>query len=150
MTERTSDISDLDLEHALRNLGKSVAYPATPDLATSVGRRLEAGRPSTRFWGARHLPRLVSALAVLVLLLVVLVLLPGVREALAERLGLPGNLHQLRASSADRHSDLDATANAAPNADASSRRRPAPSGGAHDACPGAGASLLPTPGTYPG
>jgi hypothetical protein len=41
-------VPDHDLELALAGLGRELAYPPTPDLASAVGRRLAAARPRRR------------------------------------------------------------------------------------------------------
>ncbi|HTD78309.1 MAG TPA: hypothetical protein VK898_11780 [Chloroflexota bacterium] len=94
-----------DLERALADLGRELAYPPTPQLAVVVRQRLaeESARPSRRWrWlpvpdrGVRRwLPRLdrrlaVGLAAVLVLVAVVLAISPEARDAVAGRLGLRG------------------------------------------------------------
>jgi hypothetical protein len=87
---------DLDeLERALADLGGHLAYPPTPDLATSVRARLVAVPPPAAPWHRRlrTRPPLMLAAAILVVLLAVgvaLVASPSARAAIAERLGVPG------------------------------------------------------------
>jgi len=72
-----------DLERALTVLGDDVAFPPTPDLATTVGDRVPARLP-------RRTPRrrwLVAAAAVAAGV-VVLLALPGPRSAIADLLGI--------------------------------------------------------------
>ena len=101
-----------EIEWALADLGASLQFPPTPDLAAAVTARVEEGParaparprftgaplrgspdPSRRRWwpglvGWRRLA--VAGLAVLVLAAAVLVASPGTREAVARRLGLRG------------------------------------------------------------
>ena len=83
-----------ELEAALLDLGRRLAYPPTPQLALAVRRRLaeEATRPRRRWaWLPRPDRRLAVALAaVLVLAAAVLAISPGARSAVAGRLGLRG------------------------------------------------------------
>jgi len=94
---------ELDLERALADLGASLQFPPTPDLAGAVTVRLEEGParaparprpgPSRRRWwaGLTGWRRLAAAgLAVVLLAAAVLVASPGTREAVARRLGLRG------------------------------------------------------------
>jgi len=97
--------SEQDLEQALADLGRELAYPPTPQLAVVVRQRLaeESARPSRRWrWLSvpdrglwRWLPRLdrrlaVGLAAVLALVAVVLAISPQARDAVAGRLGLRG------------------------------------------------------------
>ena len=90
-----------EIKWALAELGASLQFPPTPDLATAVTARLEEGparaparrRPPARRWpawmaGWRRLA--VAGLAVVLLAAAVLVASPGTREAVARRLGLRG------------------------------------------------------------
>ena len=87
---------ELDLERALADLGASLEFPSTPDLAAAVTARVEAGPARSparrRRWpglvGWRRLA--VAGLAVVLLAAAVLVASPGTREAVARRLGLRG------------------------------------------------------------
>ena len=101
---------ELDLEQALADLGASLEFPPTPDLAAAVAARVDQGpdrapararsagallrrpRGLARRWpalaGWRRLA--VAGLAVLLLAAAVLVASPGTREAVARRLGLHG------------------------------------------------------------
>jgi hypothetical protein len=85
--------SDAELEQALTDLGRALTYPATPDLARSVGARL-ATEPATRPsapWPVTRSRRVWLTAAILLLLLIgSLVLFPQVRTAIADRLGLRG------------------------------------------------------------
>jgi hypothetical protein len=96
-----------ELEAALLDLGRRLAYPPTPQLALAVRRRLaeEATRPrrgwpwlaraGRRGWPWAWVPRpdrclAVALAAVLVLAAAVLAISPGARSAVAGRLGLRG------------------------------------------------------------
>jgi hypothetical protein len=87
---------ELDLERALADLGASLRFPPTPDLAAAVTARVEQGparAPVRRRWwptpaGWRRLA--VAGLAVVLAAAAVLVASPGTREAVARRLGLRG------------------------------------------------------------
>ena len=84
------------LTRALRALGGQLDYPPTPDLATAVRARLVGGAPRRRaswrgWFAAPGVRRLALALVVLVALVgAVLAFSPGVREAIAGRLGVRG------------------------------------------------------------
>ena len=93
---------ELDLERALSDLGASLEFPPTPDLAAAVTARLGEA-PATapagqrlRGWlgGLLRLPgwrRLaVAGMVAAVLAAAVLVASPGTRQAVARRLGLRG------------------------------------------------------------
>jgi hypothetical protein len=84
--------ADADLEAALRELGRDLAYPPTPDLASVVRARL-AAQPARQppFWHFAW-PRAVAValVALLVLITTGLAVSPDAREAIAERLGLRG------------------------------------------------------------
>lgn len=83
--------SDPALEEALRDLGRELAFPATPDLASRMPALLEQQPPIPLPATQRRERRLLwLAAAVLALLLGTLALFPGVRTAIAERLGLSG------------------------------------------------------------
>ena len=100
--------SDADLERALRDLGRGIAFPPTPDLARAVRRRIAdapAGRaeraPSAwarlTAWlagaGGQPSPRraiAVAALALVVLGVAVLALAPDVRDTVAGWFGVRG------------------------------------------------------------
>ena len=89
MTDRLplTDLSDSDLEQRLIDLGPQL-YPTTSDLATQVRRRLES-EPVPR----TATPRPVIWLAAALLLIAIaggLLLFPEARNAIADRLGLPG------------------------------------------------------------
>lgn len=97
MTDRPSRpdaaTSDADLERALIDLGRRLAYPPTPDLAGRVRERLLA-RPTRRPGSIAFLTsRRALAWAAVVLALLagcLLLLSPDARRVVAERLGLPG------------------------------------------------------------
>ncbi len=82
------------LDRALRDLGADLAYPPTPDLARRVRGRLAAGPAGPRrFWAVpRPAPRRFALAALLLLLLgaALAALAPGVRTAVADRLGVRG------------------------------------------------------------
>ncbi len=74
-----------NLEELLARAGKSIAYPATPALATRVRAQLESQSRQRRAW----VPRRAFALAVAIVLAITLLLaFPETREALAQLLGL--------------------------------------------------------------
>ena len=81
-----SALSDSELEQRLIELGPRL-YPTTPDLATQVRHRLES-EPVGRTLTPRPTIWLVAAL--LIALVSGLVLFPEARNAIADRLGLPG------------------------------------------------------------
>src|SRR5262252_4409267 len=112
MAEPRFSPSERDLERALADLGRELAYPPTPQLAVSVQRRLaeEAALPGRRWpW----LPRLdrrfaVAFAAVLALVAVVLAVSPAARDAVAERLGLRGvQINQVPSVTAPRATQLN-------------------------------------------
>jgi hypothetical protein len=82
-----SALSDSELEQRLIDLGPRL-YPAAPDLATEVRHRLES-EPVGRTLTPRPTIWLVAAL-LLIALVSGLVLFPEARNAIADRLGLPG------------------------------------------------------------
>ena len=96
MAERSDRRGDEQLERALRAIGDQLAYPPTPDLARSVRARLAAGPPARRSalasWFATPFVRRLALAVVLLVALAgaVLALSPGVRNAVADRLGVPG------------------------------------------------------------
>jgi hypothetical protein len=96
MAERLDRRGDEQLERALRAIGEQLAYPPTPDLARNVQARLAAGPPARRsalasWFAAPFVRRLAFALVLSIALVgAVLVLSPGVRNAVADRLGVPG------------------------------------------------------------
>lgn len=78
-------MSDRELEDALRELGTSYVYPATPSVAAGVRARIESGRPA-RWRGAEFSRpwRLVLAAAVIILALGAAFLSnPATRDAIA-------------------------------------------------------------------
>jgi hypothetical protein len=77
-----------DLERELRELGGAVAFPATPDVATAVRRRLAAERAPERPFRFRR-PLLV-AVAVLAVAVGAVMAVPQARTAILEWLGLRG------------------------------------------------------------
>lgn len=115
-----SDLTELELERALADLGAHLEHPPTPPLAEAVMARLAAG-PETAPGAGRRLVRVVAgplgtrlrggqagrvgrwlrggpawrrvavaALALIVLAAGIVVATPGAREAVARRLGIPG------------------------------------------------------------
>lgn len=92
MAERRIPLAELpepELEAALRDLGAHLSFPPTPDVAGQVRARLEMERAHPL--PARRQRRwLWLAAALMLLLLGGLALIPGVRTAVAEWLGLPG------------------------------------------------------------
>lgn len=91
MAEYEQQFTDPALERALRDLGGGLAYPPTPDLGTSVRRRI-AAQPARR--GRWWLPapptwrRFATVLALLLVVALLLGALPPVRKGIARRLGL--------------------------------------------------------------
>ena len=77
-----------ELERELRELGAELRYPETPDLATSVRRRLAEPRRRRRPWLRRR--TLTIALAVLAVALAAVLAVPPARTALLELFGLEG------------------------------------------------------------
>src|SRR4029453_17979453 len=69
-----------DLDVALRELGRQVEFPSTPDIASSVRGRLERRRPWSR--------PLAIALAVLVVAIGAVLAVPPARTAVLDGLGL--------------------------------------------------------------
>ena len=77
-----------ELEHALRAVGRNLDYPATPDLAGRIRRRLAEGeRPRAPF-----LPRrtLVVALALLAVAVGAVMVVPQARSTVLDWLGIGG------------------------------------------------------------
>jgi len=93
MAERLNQLSEPELESALADLGRHLAYPATPDLARTAARRLRT-QPAPRRWTWAPLfwPRreLAVALAAVALVVGAALAFPPTRHAIAERLGLRG------------------------------------------------------------
>jgi hypothetical protein len=86
-------ISDAELEQALADLRRHLAFPATPDLAPVIRARLEndtLSRQTTAVPRARWRVAWLAAAALLILIAGTLLLVPQVRTAIADRLGLPG------------------------------------------------------------
>jgi hypothetical protein len=80
-----------ELERALVELGRTIEFPPTPDLATRVRERIaaeRAPRPRVTFFPARR--ALVIALAVLAVSVGALMAVPGTRAAILEFFGLRG------------------------------------------------------------
>lgn len=94
MIERRREFTDSEIERTLVEIGSRLDYPPTPLLAQSVRDRLlvRAAQPNPLWIG--YFPfqhRLALAAAVVLLLFGCLIaLLPDVRSAVAERLGLRG------------------------------------------------------------
>jgi len=79
-----------DLERQLRELAPAIEWPAAPDLAPAVRRRIEA-EPAPRFTFARAGRRaLVVALAVLLVAVAAVMAVPSARTAVLDWLGLRG------------------------------------------------------------
>ncbi len=89
MADRQWQPSEAELADALSDLGPRLDYPPTPDLTASVSLRL---RTTPRAPVPSSYPRLrpLLALAAVILLIVGLGLLPPVRTAVADRLGVRG------------------------------------------------------------
>jgi hypothetical protein len=75
-----------ELEHALRQLGGMIEFPAEPDLAGRVRHRL--GEAPRRRWAPRRIA--VVALAVLVVAVGAAMVVPAARTAVLEWLGIKG------------------------------------------------------------
>lgn len=89
-------MSSGDLERALRELGGALEFPPAPDVARAVARRIEEGRrPSP--WLMRR-SAVVAFAAVVVVAVAASMLIPGVRTAVADFLGLGGVRLEIRAS----------------------------------------------------
>jgi hypothetical protein len=81
-------VSSRDLERALRDLAGALEFPPVPDVARAVTRRIEEGsRPSP--WLMRR-SAVVALAAVVVVAVAASMLIPGVRSAVADFLGLGG------------------------------------------------------------
>ena len=81
-----------DLERQLRDLGRDVIYPATPDLARAVRARIRPARDWQRWRVA-----LAAAAVVLIALAGTVALNPDARRAVAGFLGLPGfQIHKVK------------------------------------------------------
>ncbi len=95
MTDRSRQPELDELERSLADLGSHLAYPPTPDLASTVRARLasEAQRPRLwrrAFWTRPAVALAAAMLAVLLVAGLVLAASPEARTAIAERLGVPG------------------------------------------------------------
>lgn len=77
-----------ELEYALRTIGQNVDYPATPDLAGRVRRRLAEGERPRRTLVSR--PAVVVALAVLAVSVGAVLAVPPARSAVLDWLGIGG------------------------------------------------------------
>jgi hypothetical protein len=130
MAESRISPNKRDLERALADLGRELAYPPTPDLTASVRSRLTGAAaarpwlrpPDRRRWawlrplergGWRWVPRFdrrfgVAVAAVLALFAVVMAVSPATRDAVAERLGLRGvQINQVPSVTAPRATQLN-------------------------------------------
>lgn len=89
MSEPRDLLSDLDLERRLAELGPLLAVPPAPDLAAAVSARLTLRQAPHRPLRVFFAPRLLAPAAVLLLVLAagVVLLTPGLRSAVADRLG---------------------------------------------------------------
>ncbi len=88
-----SSMPDAAIEQELRDLGASIAWPPTPDLAPSVRARLHAPRAVLPGWRTRSivLRRPFAIAAVILLALVVgMLLASGLRHTVADILGVRG------------------------------------------------------------
>jgi hypothetical protein len=112
MAELRFSPSEQELQAALVDLGRWLAYPPTPQLAVAVRQRLaeDAARRSRRWrWVPRLDRRFAVALAVvLALAAVVLAVSPEARNAVAGRLGLRGvRLEEVPTASVPRTTQLN-------------------------------------------
>ena len=82
-------LPDPELEEALTALGREVGFPPTPDLSSAV-RVLLAERPHVPLARQRRWLYWLAAAALLAIVIGALALLPQVRTAVADRLGLRG------------------------------------------------------------
>lgn len=92
MSERTPP-SRSGLEQSLDDVGQSLVWPPTPDLAPSVRMRLhQRPVPATPRWplAARWVRLGIVGVAMALVAAVVLTVLPGVGTAIADRLGVRG------------------------------------------------------------
>jgi hypothetical protein len=85
-------LDDMRLDYVLVDLGRHIAFPPTPDIATSVRARIQPRPAPTRsliagFW---RQPAVVAALVLLATLAVATVVVPDLRSAVADRIGLRG------------------------------------------------------------
>src|ERR671916_815543 len=85
------------LEAALRQGGHRAAFPPTPDLWPGIERELRtgpvmsgSGRPHPWLSWSRPLRLGAMVATLLLVLLAAIVLVPDLRRAVADRLGLPG------------------------------------------------------------
>jgi hypothetical protein len=88
-----SSMPDAALEHDLRDLGASIAWPPTPDLAPNVRARLLAPPAALPGWRTRsNAPRRPFAIAAVILLALVagVLLASGLRHTVADILGVRG------------------------------------------------------------
>jgi hypothetical protein len=105
MAEGWEPMSRADLEAALQGVGLAVSYPAVPDVAATVARRVGAHPRAQRAWFPLRMPSVtalrplvrpvwqrvaVAAAAVLVLAGGILPFSPSARRAVADFLGLRG------------------------------------------------------------
>ena len=105
MAERLVQMSDAELEQALADLGRHLAYPPTPNLVARVGHHLAQRQTRPRpFWQVLLPVQRRIAVALLALLLAAgaaLVVSPELRSAVAQRLGVRGvQISQVPASPA--------------------------------------------------
>ena len=78
-----------ELERALRDLGRELSFPPTPELAAAVGDRLRVEPFVRRRWPRRR-RRLVLALAVALVALSAALAVPAARTAILEFFGIGG------------------------------------------------------------
>ncbi len=94
---------DRDLHERLLAVSRSIAFPETPDIATSVRQTLDLEGPSAQPQAAHPRPPLtwlrrpaVLAAAAVLLLIAGVALIPATRETVAGWLGVPGIQIQFR------------------------------------------------------
>ncbi|MGH2557617.1 MAG: hypothetical protein ACRDJH_01025 [Thermomicrobiales bacterium] len=90
---RLASLPDAELERALRRLGRHVAFPATPDLASSVRARIAqrpVDQPARVAWFTPRRALAAAAVLLLFLLAAALAVLPGARDAVADLFGVRG------------------------------------------------------------
>ena len=76
------------LEHALIDAGRSIDYPATPNIAAHVHAVLQADRSRPPLRSIFRSRGLAIGLAVIVFVIALLIVIPETREAIAQFLGL--------------------------------------------------------------
>ena len=89
-------MSSHDLERALRDLGGALEFPPAPDVARAVAHRIEEGRRPA-LWLTRR-SAVVAFAVVVVVAVAASMLIPDVRTAVADFLGLGGVRIEIRAT----------------------------------------------------